>query len=155
MTDMSTIAAALSSFGALKDIAQAMIGLRDAQALQAKIIEFNGQLIDAQTKIFAVNEERSTLIARVRDLEKQVTNLEAWEAQKQRYELKAIGQGSFAYSLKTEAQGSEPPHYICANCYENQQTSILQPERTSAASRALAIPPMLFCPKCNTKFVAQ
>lgn len=59
MPDISTIAAALSSFNVLKNIAQSMIALRDSQAMQAKIIEFNGAMIDAQTKIFAVNEERS------------------------------------------------------------------------------------------------
>jgi hypothetical protein len=155
MTDMSTIAAALGSLDALKNIAQAMIGLRDTQALQAKIIEFNGQLIDTQAKVFSVNQERTALVERIRDLEQKLADLEAWETEKQRYELKSIGAGSFARALKPEAQGSEPPHYICANCYENHQKSILQPEPTSAASRALSIPPMLVCPKCKAKFVAR
>jgi len=40
---MSTIGAALSSFNALKDIAQAMVSLHDTQAFQMKVIEFNGK----------------------------------------------------------------------------------------------------------------
>ena len=155
MPDMSAIAAALSSFSALKDIAQAIVSLHDAQALQAKVLEFNRQLIDAQTKILAVNEERSALIEEIHQLKKQVADLEAWETEKQRYELKSIGAGSFARALKPETQGSETPHYICANCYENRQKSILQPEPTSMASRALATPPMLFCPKCKARFVSR
>lgn len=152
MSDMTAIAQALNSFNALKNIAHALIGLRDAQALQAKIIEFNGQLIDAQTKIFAVNEERSTLIERVAALENQVTDLEAWEAEKQRYELKAIAGGSYAYALKEEAQGAEPSHKICANCYQRDKKSILQQEPRSGW---FGPSPHLVCPECKTVFAAQ
>jgi hypothetical protein len=40
MVDISSIAAALSSIKAAKDIAQSMVGLRDTAAFQAKLIEF-------------------------------------------------------------------------------------------------------------------
>jgi hypothetical protein len=155
MVDISTISAALTSFNSLKNIAQAMIGLHDTQALQAKILEFNGASIDAQTNILSVNEERATLIEHVRDLEKQVADLEAWETEKQRYELTDITNGgSFAYVLKPNAQGSEPSHQICANCYQHRKKSILQNEAGSTAHAVLARPQMYFCPECNTKIVA-
>lgn len=154
MTDISSIAAALTSFNALKSIAQTMMGLHDAQALQLKIIEFNGQLIDAQTKIFSVQEERTTLIERVRELEKQIANLEAWEVEKERYELKATRDGAFVYSIKPEAQGTEPPHHICARCYQHRKKSILQREAGSAAHSALARPSMNMCPECKSRTIA-
>lgn len=125
--DMSALGAALASLNAAKDIAQAMIGLRDAAAFQGKMIEFQSKILDAQNSAFAANDERSALIERVRKLEKQVADLEAWKAEKQRYELKSVyAGGAFAYVLKPEAQGSEPPHWICAACYENGHKSILQ-----------------------------
>jgi hypothetical protein len=128
MPDMSAIAAALASFNTLKNIAQTMIGLHDTQALQLKVIEFNSAIIDAQGKIFSVNEERSTLIERVRDLEQQITNLKNWETEKQRYELKQVAYlGSAAYVIKPEMRGTEPPHCICAACYEHGKKRILQP----------------------------
>ena len=151
MPDISTIAAALSSFDALKNIAKSMIALRDSQALQAKIIEFNEALIDAQTKIFSVNEERSTLIERVRDLEKQVIQLETWDAEKKRYELKAFARGAFAYALKPEAQGAEPPHQICAACYERGKKSILQRVPSNTARMALGMGATYRCPECKSE----
>jgi hypothetical protein len=151
MPDMSTIAAALSSFNVLKNIAQSMIALRDSQALQAKIIEFNEALIDAQTKIFSVNEERSTLIERVRDLEKQVIQLETWDAEKKRYELKAFARGAFAYALKPEAQGTEPPHQICANCYARGKKSILQLVPSNTARTVLGMGTTYRCPECKSE----
>lgn len=154
MPDMTTIAAALTSFDALKNIAQAMIGLRDAQAFQAKLIEFNSALIEAQTRVFEVNEERSALIERVHDLEKQIADLEAWETEKQRYALKAIAHGSFAYVLKSEAQGSEPPHQICAACYQRGKKSILQMMPRSNVRAQVGVPQKYRCPACGSEILA-
>ncbi len=126
MPDITAIAAALSTYTSLKNIAQAMIGLRDGQALQEKIIEFNSALIDAQTRIFTVNEERTTLIDRVHELEKEVTDLKAWEREKERYELIALAPNTVAYAIKEATRGSQPPHYICANCCNHGKKSHLQ-----------------------------
>lgn len=155
MPDVTSIAAALSSFNTLKNIAQAMVNLHDAQALQLKIIEFNGQLIDAQTKIFAVNEERTSLVERVGELEKQLAELKAWDAEKQRYELKEIAPGSFAYALKPTEQNAEPPHKICANCYQKGEKSILQKEPGSSVQVSLGIPNQYICPRCKAKVVMR
>lgn len=128
MPDISTIAAAFSSFKSLKDIAQAMVSLRDADALAGKIREFNGALIDAQQTIFAVQEERATLVETVRTLEAKVAQIEAWEAEKQRYELVALAPNLVAYALKEAMRGTEPPHYLCAGCYAAGKKSFLQQE---------------------------
>lgn len=126
MVDMSAIATALSSLAAAKDIAQAMIGLRDSAAFQGKLIEFQSKLIDANNAAFAAQEERSALLQQIRDLEAKVAKLETWETEKQRYELKQFRQGGFAYQLKQERRAAEPPHYICPNCYQEGRKSILQ-----------------------------
>jgi hypothetical protein len=55
---------ALASFKAAKDIAEAMIGLRDAQAFQAKLLEFQSNLIDANNAVFAAQDERTALLVR-------------------------------------------------------------------------------------------
>jgi hypothetical protein len=129
MVDISAIGSALSSFKAAKDIAEAMIGLRDASAFQSKLIEFQSKILDAHDSAFAAQEERSALIDKVRQLEEEVANFKAWETEKKRYELKPLAEGVFAYALKPDAQGSEPAHWICAGCYQNAQKSILQTER--------------------------
>lgn len=126
MVDISAIGAALSSFNTLKNIAQSMVALHDSQTVQSKVIEFNGALIDAQTKIFAVNEERTTLIDRVRELEKQVADLKAWEAEKQRYEMVALAPNVIAYAAKEAMRGSEPMHLFCGNCFNKGQKLFLQ-----------------------------
>jgi hypothetical protein len=112
MPDISALAAALPSLKAAKDIAEAMIGLRDSAAFQAKLIEFQSKLIDANNASFVAQDERATLLERIRDLEEKVAGFETWDAEKNRYELKEFGRGAFAYTLKPEAQGAAPPQEI-------------------------------------------
>ena len=47
MPDLTAIAHALSALKAAKDIAESMVGLRDAAAFQGKLIEFQSKIIDA------------------------------------------------------------------------------------------------------------
>jgi len=126
MPDMSAIAAALSSLKAAKDIAEAMVSLRDTAAFQSKLIEFQSKIIDANNAAFAAQDERASLLEHIRELEKQVTDLKAWEAEKHRYQMEQVWPGATTYVLKAEAQGTEPIHWLCANCYQAGKKSILQ-----------------------------
>jgi hypothetical protein len=154
MPDISAIASALSSLKAAKDIADAMISLRDTVAFQAKLIEFQGKLIDANNAAFAAQDERTALLERMRDLEKQVTDLKAWDTEKQRYELKDIYDGvSFAYVLKPHTPSAEPPHWLCAKCYQEGKKSILQrSEETADPGDRL---PFWKCPTCAARVMVR
>jgi formate dehydrogenase maturation protein FdhE len=89
------------------------------------MIEFQSRILDAQNSAFAANEERTALIDRVRELEKQVTKAEAWAAEMQRYELRQLPPSIFVYALKPDMAAGEPMHYICANCRSQGKKSIL------------------------------
>lgn len=125
MPDISAIAGAVASLNAAVNITKAMKDLRDWSIVQSKVIELQSIILDAQGSLFAANEERATLIERVRQLEKQLANSEAGETEKQRYEMVDIGDGNVAYALKSGMRGSEPPHYACANCYSAGKISRL------------------------------
>ena len=75
------------------------------------------------------------------NLEKEIANFEKWQAESEKYELKEIYPGNFAYSFKTNVDGrSEPPHLICTTCFENRKKSIMQ--KSSAVH--------MTCPVCKT-----
>lgn len=150
MPDITALAAALSSLKAAKDIAEAMIGLRDGAAFQAKLLEFQSKLIDANNAAFAAQDERAALLQRIRDLEEKVASFERWETEKQRYELKDFG-GAFAYTLKPEAQGAEPVHEICAKCYQDGKKSILQIVPGNNSRTHLGIRPTHRCHSCKSE----
>jgi hypothetical protein len=120
------IAAALTSLKAAGDIAKAMMDLRDASAFQGKAIELQRQILSAQESALAANAAQTTLVDRIRDLEQEIVHLKDWEGEKQRYHLQAIDRGAFAYLLKPGMEEGEPPHWLCANCFNRRQKSFLQ-----------------------------
>lgn len=126
MIDVTGIASALTSLQAAKNIAQAMVGLRDTAALQAKTNEFQSVILDAQSALFTANEERAALVNRIGELEKEMARMKAWEAEKERYVLGTVDGGAFAYIQKPGVQPTEPPHWLCTNCFDKGQKSILQ-----------------------------
>lgn len=80
----------------------------------------------AQQHVFAVQEERASLVQKVSDLEKEVACLETWETEKERYELKKPRNGAFAKVLKIESANGKPPHALCTTCYDRRNKTILQ-----------------------------
>jgi hypothetical protein len=130
MVDISAIAGTVSALKGATDIAKAMVGLHDTQTVQAKVIELNAKILEAQSNAFVANDEHAALIERVNQLEKEVAHLKAWEVEKQRYELKEVAPGAVAYAPKESMRGTEPMHLLCANCYQNETKRFLQAQRS-------------------------
>ncbi len=122
-TTMSDLAVA---FAKLHEARQIMDGARDAAAFQERQADFLSKLLDAKSALLAAQEERSTLLERIRDLERQLDHLKTREAKKQRYELVSLAPNVVAYALKEAMRGNEPSHYLCANCFASDRDSFLQ-----------------------------
>jgi hypothetical protein len=76
--------------------------------------------------LLQAQETEAALIAEKRRLEERVRRLETWEGEKERYELRQVAHGVYVRALKPNAAGTEPPHAICANCYERGKKRYLQ-----------------------------
>jgi hypothetical protein len=120
------ITAALTGIRSALDITKAMVNLRDAEAFRSKSIELQGVVLETLEKAIAAREAQTEQSDRIRSLEAEVASLKSWDAEKQCYELKSIGQGVVARILKPEARGAEPPHCLCPNCFEQGKKSFLQ-----------------------------
>lgn len=118
-----------AGFGSLQAAISLIQGINAANAqaninevkisLQKHIFEANGALMAAQTA-------QVTALDKIRDLEQEIMRLKDWEAEKQRYELKAIDRGAVAYMPKPGMESGEPAHWLCANCFAKGQKSFLQ-----------------------------
>lgn len=113
--------AGYKGFSALVDLGKQFLDVKDAATRQTLIVEFTSKLMEAQ-------QHEALLIERIRALEKELVRFENWEAEKQRYELTDVGGGAMAYRLKDSMSNGQPPHDICASCYEDRHKSILKPE---------------------------
>ena len=117
--DMGSIAAAIGSLKTASDLAKAFIGVRDSTVIQGKVIELQSAILAAQSSALAAQSEQFTLLNKVLQLEEEVAKARAWDAEKQKYELKRIYPGIVAYALKPETGGAEPRHWLCPN-YETR-----------------------------------
>jgi len=119
----------MGAYGGIKaatDITQSMLTLKTDAAVTTKVVELNGVLLGLQGQLNSAHAEHTALTGRIRDLEAEVAQFKNWEQEKERYQLHQFPTGTLAYRIKPAMQGSEPPHDLCANCYQNGVKSILQ-----------------------------
>ncbi len=103
------IFAGVNAFKAALDIARGLKDIDDA-------VRRNAAVISLQEQILAAQAAQQELLERVSELQKEVDDLKAWDAEKQNYELKSIQGRSFVYVLKSGVRPSEPAHWLCATC---------------------------------------
>lgn len=145
MPDMSSIGVVASSLNTAVNIAKAMLDIRDATLIQGKVFELQRAILEAQQSVFAANDERSTLIERIRTLEAEIARLETWAREKERYQLTEVCSGVVAYTLKPEAQGAEALHWLCPTCYQRGKKAILQAQEMAGSNRVWK------CFECGTE----
>jgi uncharacterized coiled-coil DUF342 family protein len=116
---VAEVFAGLSAVKTAFDLAKGLKDIDDAARRNAAVIEL-------QEKILAAREAQSTLLERISELEKKVASFEAWDSEKQRYELKSLAPGVFAYRLKEAMADGEEIHDLCAACYQHGKRSLLQ-----------------------------
>jgi len=137
--------AGLGIFKSLYDSAKALKDVNDATIR-------NGAIIELQEKILAAREAQTMLLERISDLEKEVANFKTWDTEKQKYEMKMVAPGSMVYALKIQIQGAEPPHYICAKCYEDRKKSILQRKPANPiGAQHFGEKDTYTCPRCHAE----
>ena len=112
-----------AGLGALKSALDIAKGLKEIDDVTRR----NAAVIELQEKILSAQSAQVSLVERVRELEKEELKfaLKHGDIEKQRYQLTDVGDGTFAYALQQSVSGSEPLHYICANCYEQSKKLIL------------------------------
>jgi hypothetical protein len=151
MVDIGSIAALVGSLKAAGDITKTVMGLRDGQMIQAKIIELQSVILSAQSSALTAQQDQFTMLEKVRALEQQVAQLERWNGEAEQHELKQIDGGAFAYMHKSSADGSAPPHWLCVNCFEHKRKSILQYKERTKDNRSS----VWACPHCKSQVVTH
>lgn len=142
---LAAISGVVSQIQTIKDALGAAIKARDVAVFDEKAVELNAKIIAAQELALAAQAAQAALVERERALEEKIAELEAWNAEKERYKLDEIIPGAFAYALKEGMSDAEPMHYICAHCYQDKRAFILQKVAYSHG-RAEA----MVCPHCDT-----
>ncbi|UVT17514.1 MAG: hypothetical protein H8K04_08250 [Nitrospira sp.] len=147
MFDLATIQSAISGLQTAGQLAKSMSELSASIDLKTKVIELQSAILAAQQSALAAQSDQLAMIERIRNLEKEIADVKAWEEQKQRYKMIPpwAGASCLVYGLKESCKGAEPAHWICTKCYDDGRRTVLNPKK-SQTSMAL-----LHCPTCKAE----
>ncbi len=123
---MSLITGTISSLKTTGDITKSLINLKSISDVRDKVIELQSVIMDAQSSAIEANTNQLLLVEKITILKEKIAQMKTWDSEKQRYKLISLWNDAVVYSLKKSMKGAEPPHWICANCYEKGERSIIQ-----------------------------
>lgn len=123
---LAEISAGFSSLKAASDIIKGLNAANTQAAINEVKISLQERIFEAHAALSAAQTAQATTLQRISELEQEIMQLKDWEREKQRYQLNAIDRGAFAYVPKPGMDSSEPPHWLCANCFNRGQKSFLQ-----------------------------
>lgn len=135
----ATLVTAVGAFSAVIKGVEALKNLATSADAQAKISDLYGIILSGQAIAFEDNLKQRALLETIEELKDQIRAMEAWNSEKQRYQLARPWTGAVVYALKKSASNGEPPHWICANCYNDGKKSLLNyaPTETRAERKTL------------------
>ncbi|KKC27139.1 hypothetical protein [Sphingomonas sp. SRS2] len=148
---IEAIGAGLGSLKAAKDIVQALNGIQTAAAINDVKLTLQGHILEAQQGLFAAQEAQTASAQRVNELTAEIQRLRDWSSEKQRYELKNIGVGTFAYMLRPDERRDDPPYWLCTRCFDDGQKSILQFQGRGNDARQV----VHSCSRCKATFATR
>lgn len=145
MVDIPSITATIVGLKHAADIAKAMKELHLQTDIQTKVIDLQSAILSAQSDALTTQAEQSTMIQKIRDLQEEVARVKAWDKTKQRYQLITPWDGCHVYALKDASKGTDPPHWICPHCYEDDRRSMLN----NSKKHDRVTRDIIKCPHCS------
>ncbi|MDT3669110.1 MAG: hypothetical protein ROZ37_02125 [Aromatoleum sp.] len=124
--DLSLIQGTISGLQVASDMAKGFLEVKSMAEVQGKVIELQSAILSAQSSALAANSDQAAMAEEIRRLREQLARAEAWNQEKQRYQLTALEPGVFVFALKKEAARIEPAHWLCARCFNEGTKRILQ-----------------------------
>ncbi len=100
--------------------------------------------LQASAEAMELQHSNALLKQEATELNAKFEKLAAWfQSEQPKYQLLALADNALVYTLKPDQQTAQPIHYLCANCFTNQQKSILQADGYVSVERKLS------CHICN------
>lgn len=124
--DISAIASAATSFKVAVDLAKGINSLKTSTEVREQTTALLDAVLEGRFKLLEASETQAALLARIKELEEKILGFENWDSEQQRYELKAIDTGAFAYVYKSGMENGEPPMWFCQTCFDKRHRSPLQ-----------------------------
>lgn len=149
------IISAATSVKAMGELIALIHQTKVSKAIEEKAIELNTAILALQSANFNLQAINFTLLSEKHEMQdernalaKKIVEMEDWKAESQKYHLKEIAAGVFAYALNSAQEHSAPTHLLCPNCYEKREKSPLQKTLGGRYSEYR-------CPRCGATLNAR
>jgi hypothetical protein len=142
MVTMLEIKAAYDSAKAALQIAQGINSLNSETEKNAAIIDVQRNVVDAQRGL-------SSALETIDQLEREIARLKEWAKEKERYELRAIGDRAVAYAEKASIENPTTPHWLCQPCFDKSEKSAMQFQNVVSPIGGLGMFGVWRCNRCH------
>ncbi|PZU89119.1 MAG: hypothetical protein DI527_16435 [Chelatococcus sp.] len=129
--DISMLQQAVESFGGLKTIqdtltiakqAKELFGKsKDGKALDPAAAQARELLVEMAEKMVSAREETATLRLQMLEILHELSRLQAFECDREKYDLVETAPGNFAYKAKGPVRGDHQAIRYCAHCFEQSK----------------------------------
>ncbi|MCK5034235.1 MAG: hypothetical protein KAS18_11390 [Calditrichia bacterium] len=124
---LTEISAAFTSLKVAADIIKGILSLNKDSTINSKVIELQSVILTLQSELSSMQSKHEEIIQAKSDVEKELIQLKNWETTASQYDLVKLSTGSIVRSPNKNSGFTENEHWLCANCFENQKKSFLQP----------------------------
>lgn len=129
MSLAQSITAAIQGVNASIDLVKTGLGAKEAAAVMRVEADLLYRLTDVIGQLAQAKDAQAALQDELREAKAAIRRRKEFAAQRKRYALRQIGPQTYAYCLKPEAAGDEPPHCVCPRCFDDGIRAILQKAR--------------------------
>jgi hypothetical protein len=139
MTLLETFSAVKMSASALKTA----LNLHHQVEIDLKASDLLEKIDGLRMTVFDVYEKNLELVKEKTELEKKVMDNEQWEKEKAKYKLAELETGLFVFAYQKSQENTDPMHYLCKKCMNDNKKSILDFHEMSNGSINY------YCQNCN------
>lgn len=143
---LAEISVGYGSLKAAVDIVRGLTATNTQIQINEVKIELQRLMLDAQSALMTAQTAQATCANEITALEQEIIRLTDWSAEKERYQLTDVRHGAMAYTVKAGSEMSEPPHWLCAQCFGQSRKSLLQNKGTTGPDATYG------CDACKSSF---
>ena len=126
MTDPILLtSAALTTYNHASNIIKSLFELKVDTTIIEKLNLLSREIQALYGSNLELQQKLASSIAEKNDLRKELTRFEEWEDQKRRYKLYQPWANAIVYAITESKSNSDPPHWLCAKCFEERKRSFL------------------------------
>lgn len=141
--DLESVKGAITSIKLAGEIAKTFVDLKSQAEINARVVDLQSVILEAQGALFAANDTQRELLAEIDTLKAKIIGMDQWATEQKRYRLYSPRDGMLFYALTQATSNGEPAHYLCTNCFQTGRKSILNQGRNSQAWTQFE------CPACR------